>query len=170
MNRTATIASHLPREIPAMSVTAGVKAQPFIVTPKDYDPPLDVLGTKVTVLASNAATQSYEITLQQGDEGTGPPPHSHNWDESFFVLKGQVEFSCADKTVLCTPGTLVHVPAGTVHGFRYGSGGGQMLEFTGQGSLASRMFTAINKEIPPGPPDIPKMLEILTQNGVTVAA
>ena len=71
---------------------------------------------------------------------------------------------------MCTPGTLVHVPAGTVHGFRYGAGGGQMLEFTGQGSLASRMFTAISKEIPPGPPDIPKMLEILTQNGVTVAA
>ena len=55
-----------------------MKAQPFVVTPADYDPALNVLGTKVTVLASNAATQSYEITLQQGDEGTGPPLHSHN--------------------------------------------------------------------------------------------
>jgi len=108
-----------------------MKTQPFVVTPKDYDPALHVLGTKVTVLASNAATQSYEITLQQGDEGTGPPLHSHNWDESFYVLKGKVEFSCAGKTVMCTPGTLVHVPAGTVHGFRYGAGGGEMLELTG---------------------------------------
>ena len=49
-----------------------MKAQPFVVTPRDYDPALNVLGTKVTVLASNAATQAYEITLQQGDEGTGP--------------------------------------------------------------------------------------------------
>src|SRR5215470_19640925 len=93
-----------------------MKAQPFIVAPKDYDPALNVLGIKVTVLASNAATQSYEVTLQQGDEGTGPPLHSHNWDESFFVLKGQVEFNCAGKTVMCMPGTLVHVPAGMVHG------------------------------------------------------
>ena len=152
-----------------MSVNATVTIQPFVVTPKDYSPALNVLGTKVTVLASNAATQSYEITLQQGDEGTGPPLHSHNWDESFYVLKGQVEFSCGVKTEMCMPGTLVHVPAGTVHGFRYGSGGGQMLELTGQGSLASQMFTAMSKEILPGAPDIPKALEILKQNGVTVA-
>lgn len=153
-----------------MSLNATMKTQPFIVTPTDYDPALNVLGTKVTVLASNAATQSYEITLQQGDEGTGPPLHSHNWDESFYVLKGQIEFSCGGKTEMCMPGTLVHVPAGTIHGFRYGSGGGEMLEFTGQGGSATQMFTAINKEIPTGPPDIPKVLEVLTQNGVTVAA
>ena len=147
-----------------------MKAQPFVVTPKDYDPALNVLGTKVTVLASNAATQTYEITLQQGEEGTGPPPHSHGWDESFYVLKGNVEFTCAGKTAMCTPGTLVHVPAGTVHGFRYGTGGGEMLELTGQGGFATQMFTAISKEIPPGPPNIPKVLEVLKQNGVTVAA
>jgi mannose-6-phosphate isomerase-like protein (cupin superfamily) len=131
---------------------------------------LNVLGTKVTVLASSVATQSYEITLQQGDEGTGPPLHSHNWDESFYVLKGQVEFSCGGKTRLCMPGTLVHVPAGTIHGFRYGCGGGEMLELTGQGGSATQMFTAIDKEILPGPPDISKVLEVLKQNGVTVAA
>ena len=153
-----------------MRLNATMKTQPFVVTPKDYDPALHVLGTKVTVLASNAATQSYEITLQQGDEGTGPPLHSHNWDESFYVLKGKVEFSCAGKTVMCTPGTLVHVPAGTVHGFRYGAGGGEMLELTGQGGSATQMFTAISKEIPPGTPDIPRVLEVLKQNGVTVAA
>jgi quercetin dioxygenase-like cupin family protein len=153
-----------------MSLNDTIKAQPFVVTPKDYDPALNVLGTKVTVLASNTATQSYEITLQQGDEGTGPPLHSHNWDESFFVLKGKVEFNCADKTVMCLPGTLVHVPAGTVHGFRYGAGGGEMLELTGQGGFATQMFTTISKEIPPGPPDIPKVLEVVNQYGVTVAA
>ena len=153
-----------------MSKHAARTTEPFIVTPQKYDPALNVIGTKVTVLASKAATQSYEITLQQGDEGMGPPLHSHNWDESFFILKGQVEFSCADNITLCMPGTLVHVPAGAKHGFRYGAGGGQMLEFTGPGSLASQMFTALNREIPPGPRDIPKVLEVLQQNGVTVAA
>jgi len=33
-----------------------MNAQPFVVTPKDYDPALNVLGVKVTVLASNTAT------------------------------------------------------------------------------------------------------------------
>ena len=129
-----------------------------------------MLGTHVTILASNATTQSYGITLQEGDEGTGPPLHSHDWDESFYVLKGKIEFVCEGKAVMALPGTLVHVPRGTVHGFSYGSGGGQMLEITGQGATAAQMFTAIDHEIPAGPPDIAKVLEVLKRNGVTVAA
>jgi quercetin dioxygenase-like cupin family protein len=147
-----------------------MKTQPFVVTPKDYNRALNVLGTKVTLLASNTATQGYEITIQEGDEGTGPPPHSHSWDEAFFVLNGTVEFSYGDKTLLALPGTLVHLPGGTVHSFRYGAGGGMTLEITGQGSLASQMFTTIDKEALSGPPDIPKLVEILNKNGVTVAA
>jgi quercetin dioxygenase-like cupin family protein len=140
----------------------------FVLTPEQRERALNVLGTQVTVLASNAATQSYGITLQQGDEGTGPPPHCHDWDESFYVLRGVIEFVCDGKTATCTPGTLVHVPRGTVHGFRYGVGGGQMLEITGQGARAARMFTAVDREVPPGPPDVAKVLEVLGRNGVTV--
>lgn len=147
-----------------------MKLQHFVLTPEHRERALSVLGTHVTVLASNATTQSYGITLQEGDEGTGPPLHSHDWDESFYVLKGKIEFVCEGKAVMALPGTLVHVPRGTVHGFSYGSGGGQMLEITGQGATAAQMFTAIDNEIPAGPPDIPKVLEVLKRNGVTVAA
>ena len=140
----------------------------FVLTPEERERPLNVLDTQVTVLASNATTQSYGSTVQQGDEGTGPPPHRHDWDESFSVLAGQIEFVYDGKTVVCTPGTLVHVPRGTVHGFRYGAGGGQMLEITGQGALAAQMFTAVDREVPAGPPDVAKVLEVLGRNGVTV--
>ena len=147
-----------------------MKIPAFVVTPDNYGPALSVLGTTVTVLASNAATKAGEVTLQQGDEGTGPPPHSHPWDESFFVLKGAVEFFYDGTTTLCQPGTLIHLPAGTVHGFRYGAGGGEILEFTGQGSGAAQMFTAMNDRIQPGPVDVPQVLRVLEENRVTVAA
>ncbi len=51
----------------------------------------------MTVLASNEATQSYGITLQQGEEGAGPP-HCHDWDEAFYILKGEIYFLCDGKT------------------------------------------------------------------------
>ena len=146
-----------------------MKPQPFVVTPKEYSRALNVLGTKITILASNTATQGYEITLQEGGEGSGPSPHSHNWDESFYVIKGKVEFSYGDKIMMAEPGTLVHLPAGTVHGFRFGAGGGTMIEITGQGGFASKMFTAIDKEINPDSPDIIKLIEILNQNGAAIA-
>jgi quercetin dioxygenase-like cupin family protein len=147
-----------------------MKTQPFVVSRQDYPRALSVLGVQVTLLASNAATQSYEITLQQGAQGMGPPPHKHDWDESFFVLTGTIEFSCAGKTQQIQAGTLVHVPAGTVHTFRFGDGGGSMLEVSGAGGSATRMFTQIDREIPAGPPDISKVIDILQRHGVTVAA
>ena len=52
-----------------------------------------MLGTAVRVLASRQDTGSYEVTLQEGPEGTGPPPHEHPWDEAFFVLDGELEFT-----------------------------------------------------------------------------
>jgi len=143
--------------------------QHFVLKPDQHEPALNVVGTRVTVLASNAATQSYGITLQQGEEGTGPPPHSHDWDEAFYVLKGEINFLCDGNAYVCSAGALVHIPRGTVHGFSYGSGGGQMLEITGAGALAAQMFTALDKEIPPGLPDVPKLLDVLNRNGVTVA-
>ena len=89
-----------------MIVSTGrevTKAPHFVVTPDRRARPLNVVGTQVTVLASNEATQSYGITLQQGDEGTGPPPHSHDWDEAFYVLSGEVQFSCDGEALVALP-------------------------------------------------------------------
>ena len=146
-----------------------MKPQPFVVKPDTYARALNVVGETVTVLASNASTQSYEIFLQKGDEETGPPPHSHDWDESFYVVKGTVEISHGGENITATPGTLVHLPAGTIHSFRFGAGGGEMISIAGQNSHAARLFTAIDQEIPAGPPDVAKLLAVAEKCGVTVA-
>jgi len=145
-----------------------MKRHSTIVKPGDYERALSVVGTDVTVLAANAVTQGQEFTFQRGEQGMGPPPHSHHWDEAFFVLKGSVDFTCEGKLETCLPGTLVFVPGGTVHSFQYGPEGGEMLEVTGAGSMATQMFAAVDKEIPPGPPNIEIITEVLGQNGVTL--
>jgi len=141
---------------------------PFIVSPGDRGTALNVVGTKVTVLASEADTQDQQITLQSGPEGMGPPAHSHDWDESFYVTRGQIRFICGSETRICTEGTFVHVPAGTVHAFSYGPGGGEMLEITGIRSKAVRMFTALDRGIPPGSPDVAAVVQVLGEYGVKV--
>jgi len=147
-----------------------MKPQPFVVTPNAYPRALNVVGERITVLASNASTQGYEIFLQQGEEGTGPPPHSHDWDESFYVMKGNVEITYGDQTINAKPGTLVHLPAGTIHGFRFGAGGGEMISVTNQNGQAAHLFTALDEEIPVGSPDIPKLIAVAEKCGVTVAS
>jgi hypothetical protein len=63
--------------------------RPFITAPEDYAPALDIVGEHVTVLASGEATDGYEIFLQRGPEGSGPPPHSHPWDEGGGVKQSK---------------------------------------------------------------------------------
>ena len=144
-----------------------MSSKSFVLKPTDRKAPLNVVGTKVTVLASESDIQDQQITAQSGDEGTGPPPHSHDWDESFYVTKGLVVFTSAGETVICVVGTFVHVPAGTVHGFSYGPGGGEMVEITGRRSNAVPVFTALDREILPGPPDVNKVIQVAAEYGVT---
>jgi quercetin dioxygenase-like cupin family protein len=77
----------------------------FVVTPATAPAPLNVVGEHITVLASGAQTGSYEIFRQAGPEGGGPPPHFHPWDESFYVVKGEIAFGVGDKVMIAEPGT-----------------------------------------------------------------
>lgn len=85
------------------------------------------------------------------------------------MLKGSVEINVEGKVQFCTPGTLVHLPAGTVHGYRFGAGGGEMFEMTGSGSTATQMFTDVDREVPPGPPDLARLMPVFEHHGVTLA-
>jgi quercetin dioxygenase-like cupin family protein len=143
-------------------------AKPFVVTPKDYAPPLDIVGEHVTVLASGEATEGYEVFLQRGPEGSGPPPHSHPWDESFYVVKGRIDFGIGPDATTATAGTLVHLPAGTVHWFRFGEGGGEMVSMTSRLG-ASKMFADMAREVSPVNPDLVKLTEVGARHGLALA-
>ncbi|MDX1595289.1 MAG: cupin domain-containing protein [Gammaproteobacteria bacterium] len=141
--------------------------QPLVVTPETYPQPLDVVGEKITVLATGEATRGYEIFLQDGPEGSGPPPHSHPWDESFVITRGAVAFGLGDEQVTATPGTLVHIPAGTTHWFRFGEDGATMVSMTSKLG-ASRLFADLSREIAPDAPDLAKLVGIAARHEVTV--
>lgn len=138
----------------------------FALTADDRPRALNIVGEKITVLASSQVTQGYEIFFQEGDEGTGPPPHKHDWDESFYVLDGVIDFGMNDQQTTAHAGTLVHLPAGTVHWFRFGKGGGRMLSMTGVGSDAAAFFTDCDATIPDGAPDLEKLGAVADRHAV----
>jgi len=144
-----------------------VNPKPFIVTEREYAKAFDIVGERVTVLASGVKTGGYEVFHQQGPEGSGPPPHSHPWDETFFIIKGEVEFGIGEEVTWGEPGTLVHFPAGTTHWFRFGKGGGVMVSITSRLG-ASRMFADFAREISPTNPDLNKLIEVGKRHGLTV--
>jgi quercetin dioxygenase-like cupin family protein len=145
-----------------------VPAQPVVVTPTDRPQGLNVVGEQITVLADGAATGSYEIFRQAGPEGSGPPPHNHPWDEAFYVIAGQVIFGVEGQDdSLAPPGTLVHIPGGSTHWFRFGPGGGEMISMTSRAGAAA-FFTDIDREVSPTEPDFGTLLRVATSHGLTV--
>jgi len=140
---------------------------PFVIMPDSAPQPLNVVGEKITVLASGEQTGGYEIFLQGGPEGSGPPPHSHPWDESFYVIKGEMALGFDKSDMIAVPGTLVHLPGGTTHWFRFGKGGCQMVSMTSREG-ASRLFADIDRQISPEKPDLGKLVEIARQHGLVM--
>ncbi len=130
--------------------------------------PLAVVGEEVTVLASASQTGSYEIFHQAGPEASGPPPHRHEWDEAFYVIGGQVHFGVDDEQdLVATSGTLVHVPGGSMHWFRFGPGGGEMISVTSREG-ASAFFTEVAREVSPTDPDLGALIGIATAHGLDI--
>ena len=141
--------------------------EPIIVTPASAPRPLNIVGEQLTILASGAQTGSYEIFHQAGPEGSGPPPHNHPWDEAFYVISGEIAFGVGDEEMVAQPGTLVHLPAGTTHWFRFGAGGGEMVSMTSREG-ASHMFTDFDREVSPVNPDIEKLIALGRPYGLEV--
>ena len=139
---------------------------PFTVV-REQQQPLETGGEQLTVLASGAQTGSYEIFRQVGPEGSGPPPHTHPWDESFYVIDGEIRFGIDDHEHTAQPGTLVHLPAGTRHWFRFAKGGGEMLSITSREG-ASRLFADLAREVTPDDPDLAKFAEVSARYGAQI--
>lgn len=139
---------------------------PFVVKPAEHSP-LRVVGETITVLANAKDTKSIEVFLQHGPEGAGPPPHTHPWDESYYVLEGQVDVMLGEKTVTLAVGEFVFIPAGTPHGFRMRSATAKFLSFNNAGG-ASAFFTELDREVK-GENDIPKMMPIAQRHEVKIA-
>ena len=138
----------------------------FVVN-ADQQVPLNVVGEQVTVLASGAQTGGYEIFRQVGPEGSGPPPHTHPWDESFYVIRGEVAFCIDGRDAVAVAGSLVHLPAGTTHWFRFGAGGGRD-DLDDRREGASLLFADCDREISPDAPDLVRLIEISERHGMEI--
>jgi len=142
-------------------------AKAIITTNDRRAKPLDVGGLSITVLASESETDGYEIFHAEGTEGKGPGPHYHPWDESLYITKGQIHCGVGEEEILASPGTFVHIPAGTVHWFHFGKDGGEFISMTSKGN-ASAMFTAFSKGINWESPDRKKLVELAAKHGQVV--
>lgn len=71
---------------------------------------------KATARETSRAHSLIELTVPGHFPGASLHYHK-TFVESFYMLEGQIEVLRGDETITATPGKLLHMPIGMVHGF-----------------------------------------------------
>jgi quercetin dioxygenase-like cupin family protein len=80
-------------------------------------------GGVYTILLTGAETAGrFCLVEMRVPPGGGPPPHRHDFEETFRVLEGEVEFSFRGQQAVARVGETINVPANAPHSFRNASG------------------------------------------------
>ncbi len=142
------------------------QAQAFMTSGAELPQPLNVLGERITVLLDSGRSGGLELFRQQGNAGQGPPPHAHEWDETFYIVTGEVEIGAGDAYRRLGPGAVAHVPAGVTHWFRFVTDG-EMISVTSREG-ASRLFAALDGAIKAGASDKQSLVPVILANGAVL--
>src|SRR5882724_11453819 len=80
---------------------------------------INLVGDTYTVLVSGKDTKAnYCLIDMHIPSGGGPPPHRHNFEESFTVLTGKLEVSFRDEKLVVRSGQTAQIPANAPHQFK----------------------------------------------------
>jgi quercetin dioxygenase-like cupin family protein len=84
---------------------------------------ISVVGDTYTILVSGAQTAGrYCLIDMLVPDGSGPPPHRHDFEEMFTLLEGELEFTFRGNKTVLKAGETVNIPANAPHVFKNKSG------------------------------------------------
>ena len=143
-----------------------MKTNAMIVKSRDVQP-LNVLGTQIRFLceghSTNSAWSAMEVTMPQD---AGPPPHTHQWDEAYFITEGEVLFTVGEEQFTANAGDFVYTPGGVAHGFRGASAQPARVLIFDAPAHAGNFFKRVDREVTELPRDLAKVLDIGADTGI----
>lgn len=85
-------------------------------------PHLSVVGDTYTVLLTGEDTGGrFTLIDMHLPPGGGPPPHRHDFEETFSVLDGEIEVTFRGASSVLKAGETINIPANAPHAFRNAS-------------------------------------------------
>lgn len=112
---------------------------------------LAIVGGVYTILLSGEDTAGrVSLVEMRVPPGGGPPPHRHDFEETFRVLEGEVQFTFRGDNVAARAGQTVHVPANAPHFFRNVSAGPARLLCICSPAGQEELFLAVGDPVESG--------------------
>lgn len=79
---------------------------------------IGLVGDTYTILLSGDDTAGrYCLIDMHIPSGGGPPPHRHDFEESFSILDGEIEATFRGEKAVLRTGETIHIPANAPHSF-----------------------------------------------------
>lgn len=86
-------------------------------------PHIGLAGNTYTILLTGKDTAGrYCLIDMHVPPGGGPPPHRHDFEESFTILEGEVDFIFRGQHSNVRAGAVINIPANAPHQFQNTSG------------------------------------------------
>src|ERR1700722_9225592 len=82
-------------------------------------PHIGLVGDTYTILLAGKDTDARFCLIDMHiPPGGGPPPHRHDFEESFIILEGEIEATFRGVKSIAAAGETVHIPANAPHQFQ----------------------------------------------------
>jgi quercetin dioxygenase-like cupin family protein len=136
----------------------------FVALPTDGEV-ANVLGIPIRLVALGKDTGGRtEVLTAEFPAGASFAAHVHrNLDEAFFVLDGELEMRVGERVLSLGTGAFGYTPRGLVHGFENkGARSATVLAWSSPAWGAWNFVQALS-QLPPGPPDMERIVSILRQ-------
>lgn len=128
---------------------------------------LNVLGMPLRFLCDARETGgTWSLFEEEVPLGMGPPPHRHDWDEAYYVLDGEVDFTIDGAPARSRPGDFNYFPRNTIHSFKGASSSPAHVLIFAAPAHASEFFEEISSEVRDLPDDLRKIPEIGLRHGI----
>jgi quercetin dioxygenase-like cupin family protein len=91
----------------------------LVVSQSDKNSHIGLVGDTYTILLSGKDTAGrFSLIDMFVPPGGGPPPHRHDFEESFVILEGEIEATFRGKKTTAVAGETIHIPANAPHQFQ----------------------------------------------------
>ena len=126
---------------------------------------LTVIGETLRPLLTNEMGSAIEIYETEGGAGMGPPPHAHDWSETYVMLEGELDVTIGDgEPQRLTAGMVAQAPAGTDHSYQVVAEGTRFLTILSEGN-GHEFFRQMDAEVS-FPPDLGDVVRIASSHGI----
>lgn len=158
--------------LPALGNPLNKKKSEETLDPKiirnDEGKTINVLGDIQTIkLTGKDTNDQFTLIEEYNTPGTMIPPHVHTKeDEIFKVLEGELELTVGDNTTVLKAGDLAFGPRNVPHSWKVIGDKNAKVILSVFPAGIENMFEELGA-LPPGPPDMEKVMEICARQGIS---